>query len=141
MGAKTFDRFFHIFLSPDSPPGSPPWIGKCLCPVTAQKCVLLVFFARDCKEKSCTLARLGLHPDSPACALDNPLANRKAHAGAWILDRVLKTLEDPKDLLLVLGIYADAVILNGKQPFLALPLGRDMNPRRLASAVVDRVPD
>ena len=53
----------------------------------------------------------------------------------------MKTLEDFKDLLLVLRIYANAVIPNGKKPILASRLCREMNLQRLAASVAYRITD
>jgi hypothetical protein len=47
------------------------------------------------------------------------LANRKPHTGTGIFRFAVKTLEDSKNLLLVLGIYADAIVLNRKYPLLS----------------------
>ena len=53
----------------------------------------------------------------------------------------MKTFEESKYLLLVLGIYTDAIIFNRKHPLLALTFGRDVNPRRIAAAISSRVSD
>src|ERR1700722_18154987 len=99
------------------------------------------FAARDCKEKRRTPAELGFHPYAPSGAFDNSMANGEAHAGAGIVGGTVEALEEFKNLLLVLGVYADAVVPDGKQPFLVPLLRRHMNPGRLAASVADRVAD
>jgi hypothetical protein len=89
----------------------------------------LAFAARDCKEKLRTPSKRGFDPDFSAGPFDDPLADGKAHTGAGIGCGAVKTLEDFKDLLLVLWVNADAVVADGKQPLLVPPLCCDMNPR------------
>ncbi len=87
----------------------------------------------DRKEKRRTLAWFGFDPDSSPGALDDPFANSEPHAGAGIDGDAMKAFEEAKDLLLVLGLNADAVILNRKEPVAILAVRRDMYPRRSAS--------
>lgn len=53
----------------------------------------------------------------------------------------MKTLENAKDLLLVLRIYANTVVLHGKQPLCLLLLSRYVNPRWGTAAIANRVSD
>jgi hypothetical protein len=54
----------------------------------------------------------------------------------------METLEKAKDLLLVLGIDADAVVAYGKDPVSILALGCDMHFRRpFWTAIFDCVAD
>src|SRR5580700_8169273 len=74
------------------------------------------FSGRDRKVKCRTASWTGIHPDASAGALDNPLADSEAHAGARIVGCTVKTFKDFKNLLLILGIDPDTVVLNGEQP-------------------------
>jgi hypothetical protein len=87
------------------------------------------------------LVGLGLHPDSSSGTLNNPLANGKAQARAGILGEGVQAFEESEDLLLVAGIYADAVVLNRKQPLVALPPRGHVDARRVAATVLNRVSD
>ena len=60
--------------------------------------------------------------DSPAIALHNALANRKAQSGSRELIFV-QTLEKSEDSLRVLGLESDAVILKRDHPIRAVPTG------------------
>ena len=66
----------------------------------------------DGEEEGCRLSGLGFDPDSSAIALNHPLANSQSDAGAAVFLIVMEPLEYAKDFLLVLGIDADAVVLD-----------------------------
>jgi hypothetical protein len=57
-----------------------------------------------------TLARLRLHPDFSAVALDDLFANRQTNAGARIFVARVQALEDLKYPLPILRIDADPVV-------------------------------
>ena len=82
-----------------------------------------------------------LHPDAPAVTLHDLLADGQADACAGILFSGVQALEDDKDALGILGIDADAVVADGKDPFTSLLFSRDMNPGRLLTAELDGVAD
>ena len=71
---------------------------------------LLLFSSGKCEEELGASAEPGLHPYLSTGSLYNPLANGESHAAAGVIGNAVETLEQSKDLLLVLRIDAYAVI-------------------------------
>jgi len=67
---------------------------------------------RDGEEEGGSCSGLGFDPDCSSIAFNNPLANSQSNAGPAIFIGVVKSFEDAKDFLLVLGVDADTVVLN-----------------------------
>ena len=53
----------------------------------------------------------------------------------------MTTVEDNKDPVGVFGVDSDPVVPDRKDPLAVLPLGRAVDPRRLAAPVLDGVAD
>ncbi len=87
------------------------------------------------------LSRAPLRPDAPAMVFDNFSANRQANPRARIVRAGVQALKNAKDALGLVRVKADAVILHGEQPGVALGLGGDMHLRRTRAAVLESVPD
>ena len=66
--------------------------------------------------KSRAAHRLGLHPDSPALLLENPLTDREADPRSLVLAAPMQPLKNHEDALEVLRIDADPVIGDGENP-------------------------
>src|ERR1039458_10476459 len=83
---------------------------------------------------------LRFHPDATPTALHDLLADGQPDARAGVLFVGVQPLEDREDTLGILGLDSDAVIADGKNPFISLLLGRNVNPGRL-DVELDGVPD
>src|SRR5438045_1417113 len=93
------------------------------------------------EEKSRTLPGPGLDPDAAAMPLDDPLSDREADAGAWILVAAVQPLENHKDAIEVLRLDADPVVADTEQPVSVL-LGRgNVHLRSRRTAEFQRVRD
>src|SRR6476646_6270571 len=66
----------------------------------------------DCEEKRCALVYFCFRPDPAAVLVDNTLAGRKPHPGAFEILRAVKTLEDPEEFAGILHVKTSAVIAN-----------------------------
>jgi hypothetical protein len=65
------------------------------------------------REVECAaFANLGFQPDSPTVSLDDLFANSQTGARSFILLLVMQPAKDAKDLLVIAGIDADAVVAN-----------------------------
>src|SRR4029077_16278424 len=74
----------------------------------------------QCEAKRRAFACFRLHPDAPAVALDDLLADRQAHAGAAILFASVQPLEDNEDAVVVLRVNPDAVVAHREDPLAIL---------------------
>ena len=83
---------------------------------------------RDCEAKGGAVAHLGLHPDASSVAFDDSLADRQAHARARVLVAPVQAVEDLEDSPGMFRSDADAVVPDGEDPGLVLPLCTDVNP-------------
>ena len=77
---------------------------------------------RDRELERSPFARLGFNPDASAMALGDSSANGQANPGPWHLSAV-KTLEHAEDALMMRSGDTDAIVLDGKHPFIADKLG------------------
>src|SRR5579875_825761 len=84
---------------------------------------------RDGEAENRSCSGFGFHPNSAMVSLHNPLADGESNAGSGILVSTVQTFEQSKDVLLVLGREADAVVLHRHDPGSGLARGADMNPR------------
>ena len=91
------------------------------------------------KWKRGALAGLRFHPDSPAVAIHDSLADRQADARARVLRAGVQAFEDQKDAIQRLGGNADAVVAHGEQPMVFVPRGVHVDLRRLLAAELHRV--
>src|SRR5690349_20188923 len=89
--------------------------------------VSLASGAWDCKVKRRTSSWFRFDPDTSAAAFHDSLANGEAHAGSRKIGGAVKTFEDTKDLLLILGLDADAVVADRKAPVVAHSFCRNVN--------------
>ena len=67
--------------------------------------------------------------------------DRETNARAGIIRFAVKALKDYKNTIIMLRVYAYAVVFYGKQPGAALPLRAYMNARRLGPAEFNGVAD
>ena len=65
---------------------------------------------RNGEMKDRSLPWLGFNPDSSSVPFNHTLANSQSDPGAAIRPVVMKSLEYAKDFLLVLRVYANAVV-------------------------------
>ncbi len=82
----------------------------------------------DREVKRAAAPKLTLYPYTPTVSLYDLLADGQTDARARVLFSGVQTLEDHKYALGILGIDADAVIADGKDPFIPLLFRRDMHP-------------
>ena len=82
----------------------------------------------------------GFNPDAAAVAFDDALADGQADAGAGVFCAV-EALEDCEDVAGVLGIDAEAIVGNGKNPVPAGFAGREVDARGIIAVIFDRVRD
>jgi hypothetical protein len=64
-------------------------------------------------------------------ALYDLFANGQADTGAGVLFLGMQTLKNLKDVFGILRLKANAIVVDGDQPFSTFPSGRQMNPRGL----------
>src|ERR1035441_10298597 len=96
---------------------------------------------RDCKEESGALARLGLNPDRPSMALDNPFADSQPHAGDGIVFAGMQALEDVEYLLIILRLDADAIVPHREHPAPLPSLSADVDSWRRLAVELERITD
>src|SRR5215208_280047 len=80
-------------------------------------------------------------PDPAAMALDDALADRKAHARPRVLVLAVEPLEHVEDPLSLVRIDADAVVAHRDDALAVDTLGADRDNRRLLAMELDRVAD
>jgi len=85
------------------------------------------------------LSGLGFGPDSTTVAFHDPLTHRQSDASPGMLVLGVESLEHLEDTIHVLGINTDPFVPNGYAPLAPLALGRDVYPRGIVTAVLDRV--
>src|ERR1700682_2329533 len=88
-----------------------------------------------------TGAGLRLHPDLPAIALHDLLADGQADAVTRIFSAGVQTLKDNKNVFRILGRDPDSVIVHAEQPSQSGFFRLYGNHRRLFPAKLDGVPN
>ena len=84
---------------------------------------------------------VGFNPDSSAMLLKNPLTDSQTDARSFILSPTMEALKDQKDTVEILGIDANPIVGNGKNPFPILEAGGDMDFGDTVAPVFDGVSD
>ncbi len=80
--------------------------------------------------KRATFAVLRFDPDATAMSGDDLLADAETDTAARIIFPFVEPLEDIENLLLMLGPYSDAIILDRQLITTGRGLGRNVNDRR-----------
>src|ERR1700680_211232 len=93
---------------------------------------------REAKRRA--LSRLGLHPNTAAVSLYDPLADRKPNAGA-LVGMSVKPFKDSKHLLAVFRLDSNTIVLDAKKPVLGTEFRLNMDSWWLFGAVFDCVSD
>ena len=83
--------------------------------------VLRGYTGREREIKTGAVTHLALGPNAPAVAMNDPLDNGQADAGAFKLVFTVQALKDAKKFINVLRIEAGSVIAHGVDIFLTLP--------------------
>ena len=84
---------------------------------------------------------LGFDPDPPIILLHDPFADGKSNAGPGIFVICVQAFEEAKDVLLVFGRDADAVIAYGESPLSDLAISSDAHDWLLLPVpILDRIP-
>src|SRR5262249_38743631 len=81
---------------------------------------------RDGEAEIRSLAGLGFDPDPAMITFDNSLTDRESDTGPRVSVCAVESCKQAKDLLLKLGLNADAIVANGKHPRVASPFSPDM---------------
>ena len=78
-----------------------------------------------------------LHPNAPAVAMNDLLADREADTCATVCVGRVQALEKSKDKVRVLGCNADSIVMNGYPPFGPIQVCANGNLRSLLATIFD----
>src|ERR1700690_4172530 len=91
--------------------------------------------------KYTSVPSLGLKPNPATVANHYTTADGQSNASTRILCLIMQPLEYFKDPLVILGVDSDAVVADGKGPFVPVALRRDVDDWGCVAAVFESIAD